>query len=240
MSHQALLPQVGPGSSLTAVMQDYLKIIYAAGEWSTQEITTSWIAAKQDVAPSSVSNMIGKLKALKLVDHQPYGAIKLTSAGEQVGKAMVRRHRLIETYLVAELGYGWDQVHAEAEILEHAISDFMLEQIDAKLGRPTRDPHGDPIPDPTGEVNLPLAVQLSQLPIGARGAVARLSDTDSELLRNLADLGITLDVALSVQATNTIGAGTCIQIQSPHGETNSVTLGEVALDSIWVTQCVNP
>ena len=216
-------------------MQDYLKIIYAAGEWSNHPVTTSWIAAKQDVAPSSVSNMISKLKALKLVEHQPYGTIELTPTGEQVGKAMVRRHRLIETYLVAELGYGWDQVHAEAEILEHAISDFMLDQIDAKLGHPTRDPHGDPIPDPTGAVNLPRAVQLSSLAAGTSGTVARLSDTDSELLRNLEDLGVALDVVLSVTSTNTIGAGTGIEVGNPTGKKSLVTLGEVALDSIWVT-----
>lgn len=216
-------------------MQDYLKIIYAAGEWSSHPVTTSWIATKQDVAPSSVSNMIGKLKALNLVDHQPYGTIALTAAGEQVGKAMVRRHRLIETYLVAELGYGWDQVHAEAEILEHAISDFMLNQIDVKLGHPTRDPHGDPIPDPTGQVDLPNAVQLSSLAAGTRGRVARLSDTDSELLRNLEDLGIALDVVLSIESTNSIGAGTGVEVHDLNGKTILVTLGEVALESIWVT-----
>lgn len=225
--------QVGPHSPISAVMQDYLKIIYAAGEWSTEAISTSWLAAKLDVAPSSVSSMVGKLKGLDLVDHRPYGAIELTHQGQLLGKAMVRRHRLIETYLVAELGYGWDEVHAEAEILEHAISDFMLDRIDKKLGHPTRDPHGDPIPSATGVVDLPAAHRLSELEAGSTGVVARLSDNDSELLRFLEAVGLHLDVKVTLGQANRFGGGTLVQIETAEGAT-SQSLSDLALESIWV------
>src|SRR5690625_6263353 len=110
-----------------------------------------------------------------------------------MGLAMMRRHRLIETFLVEELGYTWDEVHDEAEVLEHAISDKMLDRIDAKLGHPTRDPHGDPIPDAQGVVAMPDAVPLGSLDAGESGQIARISDADPNLLRHLDELGLRLD-----------------------------------------------
>lgn len=225
---------VGPQSPISAVMQDYLKVIYSAGEWSAAPVTTKWLAARLDVAASSVSAMIGKLKAMALVDHKPYGSIELTEQGQLLGKAMVRRHRLVETYLVAELGYGWDEVHEEAEILEHAISDLMLDRIDVKLGRPVRDPHGDPIPDRNGNVVMPRAVTLDALTDGDRGTVARLSDNDSELLRYFDQVGVALDAVITVGAQNRFGGGTALEIVTAAGERAQITLAEQGLNSIWV------
>ena len=132
--------------------------------------------------------------------HEKYGAVTLTDAGRERALAMVRRHRLLETFLVRELGYGWDEVHDEAEVLEHAVSDRMLDRIDAKLGHPTRDPHGDPIPAADGKVPTPPARQLSACNDGDAGTVARISDADPEMLRYFDSVGISLDSRLRVLA----------------------------------------
>jgi DtxR family Mn-dependent transcriptional regulator len=131
-------------ASVTATaVEDYLKVIYAHTEWQPEPMTSSQLAARLMLAPSSVTEMIKKLAARGLVEHVPYGAITLTSEGRKQALRMVRRHRVIETWLVRELGYGWDEVHDEAEVLEHAISDRLLDAIDDLLGRPSADPHGD-------------------------------------------------------------------------------------------------
>ena len=117
---------------------------------------------------SSVSDGLKRLAAADLIDHQRYGAIELTPLGRTYAVAMIRRHRLIETFLVETLGYTWDRVHDEAEVLEHAVSDFMIERIDAILDHPTRDPHGDPIPDASGRISFPQTVPLTQCEPGER------------------------------------------------------------------------
>lgn len=142
--------------------------------------------------------MIKKLVSQGLVTHAPYGAITLTDAGRAEALRMVRRHRLVETWLVEGFGYTWDEVHDEAEVLEHALSDRLLAAIDAQLGHPVRDPHGDPIPDADGVVRRPDAVLASQLEPGTRGRVARISDRDPEVLRRLGDERIGLDTVVEV------------------------------------------
>ncbi len=136
--------------------------------------------------------MVKKLIGQGLVEHAPYGAIELTASGREQALRMVRRHRLVETWLVRQFGYGWDEVHDEAEVLEHTLSDRLLDAIDAQLGRPTRDPHGDPIP--AADLTMPefhgtLAAALEP---GSRGRVVRISDRDSALLRALAAAGVGL------------------------------------------------
>ncbi len=142
--------------------------------------------------------MIKKLVSQGLVQHAPYGAITLTDAGRAEALRMVRRHRLVETWLVEGFGYTWDEVHDEAEVLEHALSDRLLAAIDAQLGHPTRDPHGDPIPDADGAVRRPDAVLASELEPGVRGRVARISDRDPEVLRRLHEESIGLDTVVEV------------------------------------------
>lgn len=140
---------------LSSVAQDYLKVIWTAQEWSQEKVSTKLLAERIGVSASTVSEAVRKLADQNLVVHARYGAITLTEEGRRAAVAMVRRHRLIETFLVQELGYGWDEVHDEAEVLEHAVSETLMARIDAKLGHPDRDPHGDPIPSADGAVPTP-------------------------------------------------------------------------------------
>ena len=201
---------------------DYLKTVYAHTEWQDAPITPSVLAGKLGIAPSSVTEMVKKLAAAGLVSHVPYGAVRLTDAGTQRALAMVRRHRLIETWLVREFDYGWDEVHDEAEVLEHAISDLMLDRMDRRLGRPVRDPHGDAIPTAEGTIVREDAVLLGEAPAGHRGRVIRISDRDPALLRHLAAEGIALDSALTV-------TGTGVRVAGVDHE-----LGDAAFESIWI------
>ena len=202
---------------------DYLKTVYAHTEWQDAPITPSVLAAKLGIAPSSVTEMVKKLAAAGLVSHVPYGAVRLTDAGTQRALAMVRRHRLIETWLVQEFDYGWHEVHDEAEVLEHTISDRLLEGIDARLGRPRFDPHGDAIPDANGAVDREPFVLLADAPIGHTGRVLRVDDRDPELLRALEAAGV------SVAATVTITAS---GIELGGAQT---TLPEGASEVVWLS-----
>jgi DtxR family Mn-dependent transcriptional regulator len=180
---------------------DYLKTVYAHTEWQDAPITPSVLAAKLGIAPSSVTEMVKKLAAAGLVSHVPYGAVRLTDAGTLRALAMVRRHRLIETWLVQEFDYGWDEVHDEAEVLEHTISDRLLEGIDARLGRPRFDPHGDAIPDADGHIQREPFVLLADAPVGHSGRVLRVDDRDPELLRALEGLGLAVASTVTVTAS---------------------------------------
>lgn len=194
-------------------VEDYLKVIYGHTEWQPDPITPSQLAARLGLAPSTVTEMVKKLVAAGHVAHAPYGAVELTAAGRDEALRMVRRHRLVETWLVSQYGYGWDEVHDEAEVLEHAMSDRLLDAIDEELGRPARDPHGDPIPAADGTLVLPEAVVLAEAASGGR--VVRISDRDPLLLRHLAAEGIVLDAVVSAE--------------------RRAQLGEEALASIWVS-----
>ena len=134
--------------------------------------------------------MVKKLAALGYVTHVRYRGVRLTDEGRRVALEVLRHHRLLETYLVEELGVPWDRVHAEAEVLEHVLSEGLEERIAAKLGEPTHDPHGDPIPAADGTVVEPATVALTSLAAGDRGRFVRVSDSDPALLRELAQLGI--------------------------------------------------
>lgn len=223
-------------TDLTSVAQDYLKVIWTAQEWSPDKVSTKMLAERLGVSASTASESIRKLADQGLVDHEKYGAVTLTEAGRSAALVMVRRHRLMETFLVNELGYGWDEVHDEAEVLEHAVSDLMLDRIDAKLGYPTRDPHGDPIPAADGRVPTPPARQLSQCQDGEAGTVARISDADPEMLRYFDTVGISLDSRVTVLARRDFAGMISIAVRNPStgdGE-NTVDLGRPAAEAIWV------
>lgn len=175
---------------MSAVAENYLKVIYAHTEWQPAAITSSQLAARLGSAPSSVTEMVKKLTAQGLVEHALYGTIVLTSVGRAEALRMVRRHRLIETWLVSEFGYSWDEVHDEAEVLEHAVSDRMVDAIDARLGHPTADPHGDPIPAADGSVAPTRGERLSEVEVGDSMRVVRISDSDPDVLRLLESRGI--------------------------------------------------
>ncbi|KMO78407.1 MAG: manganese-binding transcriptional regulator MntR [Mycolicibacterium rufum] len=224
-------------AELTTVAQDYLKVIWTAQEWSHEKVSTKLLAERIGVSASTASESIRKLADQGLVDHEKYGAVTLTEAGRRAALAMVRRHRLMETFLVRELGYGWDEVHDEAEVLEHAVSDRMLDRIDAKLGYPTRDPHGDPIPAADGRVPTPPARQLSACQNGEAGTVARISDADPEMLRYFDTVGISLDSHVRVVARRDFAGMISVAVQSPGTDAAAeitVDLGSPAAEAIWV------
>jgi DtxR family Mn-dependent transcriptional regulator len=210
-------------------VEDYVKAIYAHTEWQPVPITSSVLAARLGLAASSVTEMVKKLGAQGLVDHQPYGAVTLTAEGTRLALRMVRRHRLIETWLVREFGYLWDEVHDEAEVLEHALSDRMLDAIDDRLARPRRDPHGDPIPSRDGTVARPAATLLRDVAAGETVTVARISDRDPGLLRHLEAAGVRLDAALTVGSLHPL-------VLVLAGRPEPVALGQDALESIWVSR----
>ncbi|WP_443208705.1 metal-dependent transcriptional regulator [Rhodococcus rhodochrous] len=217
---------------LSSVAQDYLKIMWTVQEWSGEKISTKLLAEKLGVSASTVSEAVRRLADQGLVDHERYGAISLTDEGRQAAVAMVRRHRLIETFLVRELDYGWDEVHDEAEILEHAVSERMVAAIDAKLGHPERDPHGDPIPSPDGTIPAPPARALSEFNDGDHGRVARISDSDPAMLRYFDEVGIALDTDITVLERRDF-AGT-ISVRLGRTEGRTLDLGHPAAEAIWL------
>lgn len=180
-------------------IEDYAKAIYAlqrrAGEGG---VSTNDLADRLGVTPGSVSAMVKKLAERGLTVHEPYRGVQLTSEGERVALEVMRHHRLLELYLVEHLDVPWDRVHAEAEALEHVISEDLEERIAAKLGNPTHDPHGDPIPDAALHIDEGVTVRLSDLNAGDRGRFVRVSDADPEMLRYLSDRGVTLGDSLVV------------------------------------------
>src|SRR6266700_6369314 len=148
------MPKIGSGPRQTSpVQEDYLKALHRlSGGDPSALVLNSQLVDELGVSPGSVSEMLGKLATLKLVVHEPYRGAQLTSAGQKIAIEMIRHHRLIETYLVVALGYGWDEVHEEADRLEHSISELLEERMWQALGRPAFDPHGDPIPALDGTV----------------------------------------------------------------------------------------
>lgn len=219
-------------SRLSTIAQDYLKAIWSATEWSDEPATVKHLADRMGVRPATASDAVKRLAAQGFVVHEPYGSIELTDDGRTHAVAMVRRHRLIETFLVEMLGYGWDEVHDEAEILEHAVSDTMIERIDLALGHPSRDPHGDPIPSADGTPHRPDGVQLSAAPLDTDLLVCRISDADPDTLRHLSAHGFALDVAVRVDAHRPFAGELSLHIgDSPA----PVVLGSVAAEAVWVT-----
>jgi DtxR family Mn-dependent transcriptional regulator len=202
-------------ATVPTAVEDYVKVIYAHTEWQPDRITPSELAARLGLAASSVTEMVKKLAAQGLVSHRPYGAIELTRDGTALALRMVRRHRLIETWLVQHVGYAWDEVHDEAEVLEHAMSDRLLDAIDEQLGHPRRDPHGDPIPRSDGTIDRPDAVLLRDADAG--GIVVRVSDRDPALLRHLHAEGISLDSEITADRREGLApdARTSIWVRPP-------------------------
>jgi DtxR family Mn-dependent transcriptional regulator len=172
---------------LSAAIQDYLKEIYKLQSVGERPTTTA-IARRLGVAPSSVTSMLKKLTALGLAAHAPYHGVSLTETGERIALEIVRHHRLIEMYLAETLGVPIDALHAEADRLEHVLSEELEARIDEQLGFPTHDPHGDPIPDAGLKVARSSLRPLTDLEPGEKATVRRVPDGDAELLRYLAEL----------------------------------------------------
>jgi len=182
---------------LTAAVQDYAKAIYAL-ETQDGTVSTTALAERLDVRPASVSGMLRKLAVLGLVEHEPYRGVRLTDRGRLVALEVIRHHRLLELFLVENLGMSWDEVHAEAEVLEHVLSEGLEDLIAAKLGDPTLDPHGDPIPSRELKIADDESGFLYDLEPGRQATFVRVSDADPAMLRFLAERGIAPGTRLEV------------------------------------------
>jgi DtxR family Mn-dependent transcriptional regulator len=184
---------------LTASVEDYLKVIFEL-ESAGKPAETNEIAAELGVAPASVSGMIRRLADQRLITHERYRGVRLTREGRRAALSTIRRHRVIEAYLTQALDYPWDRVHDEAERLEHAASDELIDRMAAAIGEPTTDPHGAPIPTRQGTLHERTLRSLDEIDEGQRVRVERVGDRDPGQLRYLAELGITPGTRVEVSA----------------------------------------
>jgi DtxR family transcriptional regulator, Mn-dependent transcriptional regulator len=185
-------------AGISDAVQDYVKAIYSLHQRAEEPVSTSAIADRLGVSPASASAMVKRLESLGLVRREPYHGVELAQAGLRVALEVIRHHRLLELYLAEALDMPWDQVHREAEVLEHAISPELSQLIAQKLGNPTHDPHGDPIPTEDGVIEEARTRALSELGEGDRGIFTRISDSDPEMLRYLSERGIAPGDSLEV------------------------------------------
>ena len=193
MAHQHHQP-----AGISSAIEDYAKAIYALERRAGEAVTTNALAERLGVTPGSASGMVKRLAELGLAEHEPYRGVQLTDDGRRVALEVIRHHRLLELYLVQSLGVPLDRVHEEAEVLEHVLSEELEELIAAKLGNPTHDPHGDPIPTRELTIEEEPTQSLQSLQAGATGRFTRVSDSDPEMLRFLADRGISPGDSLEV------------------------------------------
>jgi len=218
--------------NLTRVIEDYLKTIYELTR-SNQRATTNQIADRMGVTPASVTNMIQKLAATDppLLDYRKHRGVQLTLEGERVALEIIRHHRLLEMFLHQTLGYSWDEVHEEAERLEHVISEEMEERIAVSLGDPQHDPHGDPIPSRDLQMPESTDVTLSQLRPFQKAQVMRVSDSDPDLLRYLSEMGVEPAARLEILDYSNFDNNLQVQVT---GEDAPVVLGARVTSQIFV------
>ncbi|MFW0184238.1 metal-dependent transcriptional regulator [Rothia sp. CCM 9418] len=226
-------------SDLSESTQNYLKEIWGISEWSQQVPTTTLLAQKTGNRPSSVSDALRRLANADLISYRPYAPIELTELGKKYAVSMVRRHRLLETFLVQVLNYPIDKVHDEAEVLEHAVSDIMIERIDALLGHPTRDPHGDPIPAEDGTVDNPEQSTLTDYLLEhccqnpQRLRIERVSDKDAKILSFFIQHQLVPGKTILVRGSRNLE-----DIQVRHeGSSESIELSSEQGQKIFVIEC---
>lgn len=218
---------------LSQAVQDYLKEIYKLqkGRNPVPSVNTSMISEVMNVAAASVTNMVKKLAEIKLVQHTPYQGVELTPAGEAIALEIIRHHRLLEVYLADALGYRWDEVDAEADRLEHVISEEFEDRIDRALGYPTIDPHGAPIPTKDGSIEQENDPRLSRIEAGQTVTIRQVSDQSSEMLRYMASLGLRPGVEVMVKERAPFNGPLLVRVdrKSEH------SLGLEVADHIYVT-----
>ena len=199
---------------LSTNVQDYLKVIWDLEEWDDGPVHPTDIAERTGMKQSTISGALSRMVNAGLVEHKPYGRVGLTSAGRRSAVTMVRRHRLLETFLVEVLGYSWDEVHEEADALEHAVSEKLVDRIDRYLGHPAQDPHGDAIPTESGSMPVvPLTKPLSQVEDGQTVRVWRVSDQDPALLRYLSRHRVRPGTLLKLVSPGDASKGAQIRVQ---------------------------
>jgi DtxR family transcriptional regulator, Mn-dependent transcriptional regulator len=199
-------------AATSEAIEDYAKAIYTLSRRSGGPVGTSELAARLGVAPATTTAMLKRLDGLGLVDHQPYHGVSLTTAGERVALEVIRHHRLLESYLSEALGMPWDRVHEEAEVLEHYISEDLERRIADKLGNPSVDPHGDPIPTAELDLAADRTTALPDLAPGNGAIFARVSDSDPEMLRYLAERGIRPGARLRVTGVQPFGGPMFVEV----------------------------
>jgi len=212
---------------ITQAVQDYLKVIFKLA--SSGNVSTNAIAERLQISQASVTGMIKKLSDLRLTTYKPYYGVELTKTGRKIALEIIRHHRLLELYLAEALGYSWDQVHDEAEKLEHVISEEFEDKMAKILGNPTADPHGAPIPSKDGEMEERTLVPLTAAEAGQKVLVKQVSDSDPEMLRYLGEIGIYPEVKLYVLEKAPFGGPLLVQV----GE-DKYHLGGTVTDNIMV------
>jgi DtxR family Mn-dependent transcriptional regulator len=215
-------------SELSAAIQDYLKEIYKL-QGSGEKPTTTAIAKRMGVAPSSATSMLKKLAALGLAEHAPYRGIELSSAGTKIALEVIRHHRLLEQYLAETLGLSIDAVHAEADKLEHVLSEELEARIDEKLGYPTHDPHGDPIPDAGLNVDRSELRSLEALEPGEEATVKRVPDGDADLLRYLAKLALVPGGRVTMRRSEPFGGPLTVLISGQEHAISRELAGQIGV-----------
>ena len=210
---------------LTPAMEDYLKTIYQLQQ-EQDSVSTSKLAEHMKYSPASVTGMIKKLAKLEMVEYERYRGVRLTPAGEQAALETLRHHRLLELFLTEMLGFSWDEVHDEADKLEHHISETLEARIFAALGEPTHDPHGDPIPTLSGELPTLELHPLTKLKAGDSGIIARVLTQDDEVLRYLRQLGLGLNVEVQVHSVAPIGGTLTLSVEGKDKVTMGHEIGE--------------
>jgi DtxR family Mn-dependent transcriptional regulator len=202
-----------PAAANSEAVEDYAKAIYALARRSDGPVTTTALAERLGVSPGSVTAMLKRLDEMGLARYEPYHGVALTPAGEKVALEVMRHHRLLEAYLADALEMPWDRVHDEAEVLEHYISEDLERRIAEKLGNPTLDPHGDPIPTPELDLAADRTTGLADLEQGQSAMFARVSDSDPEMLRYLAERGIRPGARLLVTGVQPFGGPLFVEVE---------------------------
>lgn len=204
----------------TKALEDYLKIIYKLEEirpdGSDKGVSTSSIAARLSISQASVSNMLKKLADKSLIRYEPYYGVALTEEGRKIALNMIRKHRILEQFLVERLAYEWDEVDEEAEVLEHAISDKLANRMWEELGRPTSDPHGSPIPTEDGKIIEEVAITLVELEPTQMGEVLRIQNRLPEELRYLSSIGLVKNAQVKVNSKAPFDGPLSIEINGEH------------------------
>ncbi|RRD48928.1 metal-dependent transcriptional regulator [Arachnia propionica] len=215
---------------LSRSTQDFLKVVWAANEWSDAPVTPTYVAGKLRLKLSTVSGTFSRLVNEGLVERSGSGAIVLTDTGRDHALQMIRRHRLLETFLSVNLDFPLELLHDEAEHLEHVVSDYFIERIDALLGHPTRDPHGDPIPNRDGVLEDTGAHSLTEAEAG-RHVVERIDDSDPELVSFFSQLGLVLGRTVEVSEGSRFSDTVNVVTQ----DGRSASLGRRAAEAVWVS-----
>ena len=218
--------------SLSRSVEDYLKAIYSLSE-TGEPASTSSIAGILDIQPASVSGMIKRLAEWGFVEHAPYRGVKLTATGTREALRIIRRHRVLETYLSQRLGYSWDDVHEEAERLEHAASDELIDRMAAAMENPPHDPHGAPIPSSSGEVEVRNHPTLAEVDAGETARIRAVRDEDPERLRYMEARGLMPGVLLLLEARAPFSGPITVRVGGDEGTLQ--TIGFDLARRIWVS-----